>query len=89
MALRDTAPYFAWIERESPSAEAIFLASEFIAGVGERPWQAPSVPISALSDQPHYEVRTAHLVENTTTLRVWFRHTYATGDVDILEVTSF
>ena len=46
------------------------------------------MPIAELSDQPHYEVRTAHLVENAINLRVWFRHTYATGDVDVMDVTS-
>ncbi len=89
MALRDAGPYFAWVERESPSAAAIKVASEFVGGIGDRPWLAPSTPIPELSDQPHYELRSAHLkVADGTTVRVWFRHTYATDAVDVLDVTS-
>lgn len=88
MALRDVGPFFDWVTRESPSPAALALASEFVAGIGERPWLAPSVPIPELSDQPHYEVRSAHLVQGDASVRVWFRHTYATRDVDIMDVTS-
>lgn len=89
MALRDIAEYHSWIERESPSVAARSVARTFVAGLGDRPWQAPSVPIADLSNQPEYEIRTASLpVDGERDVQVWWLHAYATGDVDIVAVTN-
>lgn len=89
MALRDIGEYHAWIEREQPSKTARLAARSFIAELGDRPWRAPSVPIPELSHQPEYEVRMASLpVERDHDVSVWYLHYYATGDVDLIAVTT-
>ncbi len=90
MPLRDLEEYHGWIERESPSVGTQRVARHFLAEVGDEPWRLPSVPIAALSNQPEYEVRAAALaVEGEEhPVRVWYRHFYATGDVDVVAVTN-
>lgn len=89
MALRDTGAYHEWIEREQPSIEAQRTARAFIAELGDRSWLAPSVPVAELSIQPLYEVRHALLdVPGGAGVEVWYRHEYATDDVDLIAVTS-
>ncbi len=89
MPLRDVSEFRAWVEREAPSPTAQRVARTFIAGLGDQPWQAPSVPIAELSNQPEYEVRTATLeVEGEHDLSVWWLHHYATGAVDLIAITN-
>lgn len=89
MPLRDVSEYHLWIEREHPSPSAQSVTRTFIAELGDRPWRAPSVPITELSHQPEYEVRTAALeVEGERDVRVWWVHVYATGHVDLIAVTN-
>lgn len=90
MSLRDIEEYRRWVERESPSAAAQRGARHFLAEIGDQAWRSPSVPIADLSDQPEYEVRQASLdVEGEERpVRVWYRHLYATGAVDVIAVTS-
>ena len=89
MALRDIRAFHTWIERESPSTTAQSAARGFIAEIGDRPWRAPSVPISELSEQPEYEVRTATIkVEGEHDVSIWWMHVYATGAVDLIAVTN-
>jgi hypothetical protein len=86
--LRDIGEYFAWIERESPSVDAQQVTRAFLLELDEHPWAAPSVPVSEVSNQPEYEVRTVSLrVPGGPTVTMWWEHIYATGDVDILAVT--
>lgn len=89
MALGNTKPYYEWVEREEPSLRAKRTARSFIADIGDRPWLAPSVPIAELSLQPQYEVRSALLgVPGENAIQVWYRHDYATADVDLISITS-
>ena len=89
MALRNTKPYYEWVDREEPSLRAKRVARSFIADIAERPWLAPSVPIAELSLQPQYEVRSALLaVRGESPIQIWYRHEYATGDVDLIDMTS-
>jgi hypothetical protein len=86
--LGDVGEYYAWIERESPSAAAQRVTRAFLLELDERPWAAPSIPVPEVSNQPEYEVRTVSLeVPGGSTVTVWWEHVYATGDVDILAVT--
>jgi hypothetical protein len=88
--LRDLDGFHRWIERESPSVAAQRVARHFLAEIGDEPWRSPSVPIADLSNQPEYEVRVAELAieGEEPPVRVWYRHVYATGHVDVIAVTS-
>lgn len=89
MPLRGVEEYHRWVERESPSVAAQRFVRHFLAEVGDEPWRAPSVPIDVLSQQPEYEVRVAALdVVDEQPVRVWYRHFYATGAVDVIAVTN-
>ncbi len=89
MPLRDISELQAWIVREAPSAVAQRVARTYIAGLGDQPWRAPSVPIDELSNQPEYEVRTATLeVEGEHDLSIWWLHDYATGGIDLIAITN-
>ena len=89
MPLRDLEPWHEWLRRESPSDAARSIARTFVAEIGDEPWRSPSVPIDRLSDQPRYEVRYAELaVAGEVAVKVWYRHYYATGEVDVIEVTN-
>lgn len=89
MPLRDIRPFRAWIEREEPSMAEQRVARTFIAELTIEPWKAPSVPLAELSGQPDFEVRSVVLlVPGGHSIRIWYRHTYATGDVDILTMTN-
>ena len=90
MALGSTKPYYEWVEREEPSLRAQRVARRFIAEIGDQPWLAPSVPINELSVQPQYEVRSALLPvpREAAAIQVWYRHDYATGDVDLIGISG-
>ncbi len=89
MPLCDTSSYHEWITREAPSQAARSVARTFIVEIGDEPWRAPSVPIAELSNQPEYEMRTVALpVAGEDDVHVWYRHYYATGKVDVLNVTN-
>lgn len=89
MALRDIAAFQEWITREVPSRTARRTARVLVAELSDRPWRAPSVPIAELSDQPHYEVRFRRArVVGEPDVHIWYRHEYATGDVDRIAITN-
>ncbi len=89
MPLRDVAQYDAWVDRESPSPAAQRITRCFLVEIGEEAWQAPSVPIADLSDQPSDEVRSADLqAPGERTIWVWYRHFYATGAIDVIAITN-
>jgi hypothetical protein len=89
VALRDIAAYQDWLRREHPPAKAQQTARSFIAELGDQPWLAPSVPIAELSLQPDYEVRYALLpVGDEVAVEIWYRHEYATEDVDLIAITA-
>ncbi len=90
MPLRDLSEVRRWVERERPSDTAQRVARHFLAEVGDESWRYPSVPIPELSDQPVYEVRRATLPVDgeDRPLRIWYRHVYATDDVDVIAVTN-
>jgi hypothetical protein len=79
-----------WVERESPSAAAQRVARHFLAEIGDEAWRSPSVPIEVLSNQPEYEVREVALpvAREDRSVRIWYRHIYATDTVDIIAVTN-
>lgn len=89
MPLRRIEEYHSWLERESPSIAARQAARHFLVEIGDEPWRAPSVPIAELSDQPDFEVRAVALdVTGEAPVRIWYRHIYATGAVDIIAITN-
>lgn len=90
MPLRDLREVRRWIERERPTIAAQRVARHFLAEIGDESWRYPSVPIPELSDQPVHEVRRATLPIDGEDhpVRIWYRHVYATDDVDVLAVTN-
>ncbi len=89
MPLRDISEFQAWLERETPSKSARSVARTFIAELGDQPWRAPSIPVADFSKQPEYEIRTAALVvEGEPDVVIWWLHDYATGDIDLVAITS-
>jgi hypothetical protein len=89
VALRDVGAYHDWVARERPSLPARRTARAFIAEIGDQSWKSPSVPVAELSVQPLYEVRHALLdVHGEAGVEVWYRHEYATDDVDLIAVTT-
>jgi hypothetical protein len=89
VALRDVGAFHDWVEREKPSPAAWRAARAFIAELGDHSWQAPSVPVAELSVQPVFEVRHALLpVPAEAGVEVWYRHEYATDDVDLIALAS-
>jgi hypothetical protein len=88
--LRDLSEVRRWVERERPTTAAQRVARHFLAEIGDESWRYPSVPIPDLSDQPVYEVRRATLPVDgeDRPVRIWYRHVYATDDVDVLAVTN-
>jgi hypothetical protein len=51
------------------------VVRSWINNLGTAPWQAPSIPFPELSDQPHYEVRSA-AVPDSGGIEVFYRHDY-------------
>lgn len=89
MPLRDVGRWQAWLERDQPSAKARLVVAEFLLAICGRPWAAPSVPVSSLSDQPVSEVRSAELaVPGETGVTVYYRQYFAAGEVDIIDVAQ-
>jgi len=89
VGLGELGQFFAWVDREHPSPEAQRAVRVFLAGAGAEPWLTPSTPIAELSNQPDDEVRSAHLrLADGSTVKVWYRHTYVTQQVDVIEVTG-
>lgn len=86
--LGDVERYRDWLKRDEPSEKAQEIAAVFIGAISETPYAAPSIPFDT-SDQPVSEVRSAALpVPGERDVRVWYRHTYASGRVDLLGVTN-
>ena len=90
MPLRDLSEVRRWVEREHPTIQAQRVARHFLAEIGDESWRYPSVPIPELSDQPVYEVRRATLKVDgeDRPVRIWYRHVYATDDLDVIAVTN-
>lgn len=90
MPLRSVSEYHRWIKREEPSVAAQQAARHFVAELGDEPWRHPSVPIEVLSQQPEYEVRQAavEVDHEDRPVQVWYRHTYATGAVDLIAISN-
>jgi hypothetical protein len=78
--------YEEWVRRELPAEDARLAVAEFLIATAERPWQAPSSPIEQLCERPVFEVREAVLNAADGLIAIWYRHTYATGLVDVLGV---
>jgi hypothetical protein len=86
--LGDVGRYDDWLAREDPSEAAQRVAAWMIGHLSKEPYAAPSIPFDT-SDQPVSEVRSLALpVPGEPDVRVWYRHTYASGRVDLLGVTN-
>jgi hypothetical protein len=90
MPLRDSTAFDEWIEREAPSDAARWVAGRFLVEAGNESWRYPSIPLDDLSSQPDFEVRQAELpvVGEDRPVFIWYRHFYATDDVDVIAVTN-
>jgi hypothetical protein len=88
--VRDIGEYHAWVEREAPSIPSQEVARHFLDEVGDESWRYPSIPIAALSAQPDSEVRQAELpvAGEDHPIHIWYRHFYATDDIDVIAITN-
>ena len=68
-----------------PSPERWQRVREWVEEAGDAPWIAPSIPFPELSDYPHDEVRSA-VIPRTDGVEVFYRHTYADAQVDVIAV---
>ncbi len=57
----------------------------WVQAAGDAPWLAPSIPFPELSDQPISEMRSV-VVPGSDGVEVFYRHSYATGAVDVVDV---
>jgi hypothetical protein len=85
VALGDTAAFESWIADSDPHPAVVNVVGRWIARLGAAPWQAPSIPLNELSEQPIDEVRQA-VVPDSGGVLVIYRQTYADGAVDLLYV---
>jgi hypothetical protein len=89
VALGGFEQYLAWLSRESPGVDARRAVDAFLTEAADEPWRAPSTPIPELSSQPDFEVRTVELaLPPGGVVQVWYRHTYATQTVEVLDITG-
>jgi hypothetical protein len=82
--LRDVSAFHEWV-KSGPGLEVWSAMRTWIAEIGDAPFSAPSVPVPEMSDQPVYEVRYAE-PPDAQGVGVLYRQTYATGDVDLLDI---
>ena len=90
MPLRDLEPWHEWLRRESPSAVARASpdrssprsATSHGAGA-ERPGRSP-IGSAGLRTA----LRRAPRAAGEVSVEVWYRHFYATADVDVIAVTN-
>lgn len=73
------------MQREDPRVSVLRAVGEWVAGLGGRPWQAPSVPWPEMSDQPHSDIRTAE-IPGTDGVEIFYRHDFGTDIVDVIWV---
>jgi hypothetical protein len=85
MAVGDITALEAWIAASDPHPAVVNVVGRWIARLGAEPWQAPSIPLNELSDQPVDEVRQA-VVPDSGGVLVVYRQTYADGLVDLIYV---
>lgn len=85
MPLGDVAPLIEWRDSTNPLQERWNIVRLWVEMAGQTPWLSPSIPFPELSDQPHYEVRSA-VIPYSEGVEVFHRHTYADDRVDIIAV---
>ncbi len=83
MPLRDTSPLYEWAEVNDPHLNEYRIVQQFVASLGGRPWQYPSVPETEATGGAS-EIRSA-VVPGTDVEVVW-KHWHASGTVDLLHV---
>ena len=86
MSLGDVGPIQAWSTRETPSDQIWRLVVTFIFLISERPYRAPSKPLSLPEGQPR-EIRGV-TVPNTGGVMVTYEHAHETGVVDLLLIAT-
>jgi hypothetical protein len=75
----------AWNDNDHPDDHLFRLVTEWIINLADKPWQAPSVPLSFAEGQPD-EIRMA--VVPDTNVRVFYEHRHVDGAVTLLRVAA-
>ncbi len=89
MALRDTRAFDAWSANSASSDDEWRAVRDWIIGLATASYQAPSIPVPELSEQPTYEVREA-IVPRSGGVFILYRCFYGESDlVDLIAVGSF
>ena len=71
MPLDDISAFFEWVRRDDPSADVLRAVRSWEAGLGTRPWRAPSEPHPEVSNQPISEIRSAFVPDSGRVLVVY------------------
>jgi hypothetical protein len=83
--LRDVSALDEWREGAGPSSTNSAIVEAWVLGLDAAPWLFPSTPFPELSFQPDFETRSAE-VPDSGGIEVFYRHEYATGEVDLIWV---
>lgn len=85
MPLRNVEAFHEWVRNSEPSPAVRNGVRRWIAELGDRSWQEPSVPMPEVSNPPVYEVRWAVLTM-AGSVSVVYRHWYGSDDIDLILV---
>jgi hypothetical protein len=89
VALRDIRAFDAWSAHADSIDGEWRAVRHWISGLATASYQAPSIPVPELSEQPTYEVREA-IVPGSGGVYVLYRSFYGEADlVDLIAVGSF
>lgn len=89
MSLRDVRAFDAWSIYGSYADQEWLAVRDWIAVLAERSYQAPSIPVPELSEQPTYEVREAE-IPYSGGVYIMYRCFYGQPDVvDLISVNEF
>ena len=85
MGLRDISALQEGRIRTNPTPEIWAIVNTWVAGLDSAPWQSPSTPFPELSFFGEVETRSA-VVPNSCGIEVFYRHEYASDDIEIIWV---
>jgi len=89
VALRDIRAFDAWSAHGGSTDDEWRVVRDWTSGLATASYQAPSIPVPELSEQPTYEVREA-IIPRSGGVYILYRCFYGESDVvDLIAVGSF